>query len=460
MHTRYTVALSVLLGGFILSGCSDDARTEFITVRHQQFFEGETPYYFAGTNFWYGPYLGSPGPSGDRERLERELDALSEIGLANLRILGGSEQPYMKGMLTPSMQPAPGIYDEQLLQGLDFLLAEMAERKMRAVIFFTNYWEWSGGMSQYVTWSRDLDKGPAPEDPDFDWADFMDYSASFYSDSAAQDLYRGYIRHLVTRKNTVTGRMYVNDPTIMAWELANEPRPGSVSEIGESNLPAYYTWIDTTARFIRSLDPNHLVTTGSEGIIGSLVSEEIFVRAHQTSAIDYLTVHVWPYNWKWFDPMDIAGTIDSAEIKALDYIQRHFALARALDKPCVLEEFGLARDSAATAPSSAVTARDRYFGTVLQMLHDSAAAGAPIAGSNFWAWSGFGVGQHDDGKWRERDPLLGDPPHEPQGLNSVFAADTYTLQLLRDHAERMRSLRTRHVADAPSARKADAQEGK
>ncbi len=427
----------------VYAGCFPASKRPFISVQNGGLREGERPYYFAGTNFWYGSYLGSPGKTGDRDRLERELDALCELGLTNLRILGGSERSYMSNMLSPALQPSPGQYDEELLQGLDYLLSEMAERDMRAVVFLTNYWEWSGGMAQYVVWSEGLEKGPDPQDPGFDWADFMDFSARFYGDSLAQNMYRTHISRLITRVNTVTGETYADDPTIMAWELANEPRPGTVSDAGEKNLPAFFTWIDSTAHFIKTLDPNHLVTTGSEGIIGSLLSSENFLRAHASPAVDYLTVHVWPYNWKWFDPNDIAATIDSAEIKATSYIQQHFDLARTLGKPLVLEEFGLARDSARTEPGSPVTARDRYFRTLLQMVYDSAAAGAPIAGSNFWAWSGEGTGRNIDGRWHEGDPLLGDPPHEPQGINSVFISDRGTLLVLKEHAMRMAGLCTR-----------------
>eukprot|EP00962_Isochrysis_galbana_P047707 scaffold19627_cov56-Isochrysis_galbana.AAC.1 len=51
---------------------------------------------------------------------------------------------------------------------------------------------------------------------------------------------------------------YSSSPAIFAWELANEPRP-------MSHRPAYASWIARQAKLIRSLDPNHMVTVGSEG---------------------------------------------------------------------------------------------------------------------------------------------------------------------------------------------------
>ena len=115
---------------------------------------------------------------GDRARLRRELDHLARLGLTNLRILAGSEgpngQPYR---VSPAMQSAPGEYDERLLDALDFLLYEMDKRNMHAVMVLTNFWEWSGGMAQYVSWHE----GSAiPYPRDTVWTDFTAYSSRFY----------------------------------------------------------------------------------------------------------------------------------------------------------------------------------------------------------------------------------------------------------------------------------------
>lgn len=46
----------------------------------------------------------------------------------------------------------------------------------------------------------------------------------FFNDSGAKAIYKDYVRAIITRKNTVNGRLYSHDPTIMAWGLLNEPR--------------------------------------------------------------------------------------------------------------------------------------------------------------------------------------------------------------------------------------------
>jgi len=416
-------------------------REDFIRIQEMRFVHKGSPYYFAGTNIWYGGYLGSSGQTGDRPRLLRELDSMHANGIANLRVLAASEESYIRQSVRPAIHLSPGVVDDSLLRGLDFFLAALAERDMHAVLYLGNYWEWSGGMAQYNVWAGDTIVDP--ENPAHGWPAFMDFSASFYSNPKATELHRNYIRMIVHRKNSVNGRTYMDDPTIMAWQLANEPRPGVRGAFGEKNLLAFYRWIDETAKFIHSLDTNHLVSAGSEGTIGTLQSEESFLRAFATPHVDYLDFHLWPSNWEWFDPKRWETTIDSAEIKSALYIQQHIKLARTLGKPIVMDEFGLGRDGGEILPGTSTNARNRFYQFVCRLLEDSASAGAPIAGSNFWAWGGSVKAQHPDGMWKRGDPFVGDPPHERQGLNSVFLSDTSTLRIVRNHSGIMRGLFSR-----------------
>ncbi len=437
-------AILVFLAGLIFSSCSvftgvDREAQDFVRVQGTQLFLNGAPYYFAGANMWYGCYLGSPGLTGDRPRLLRELDSLAARGITNLRVLAASEESYTKKAVSPAIQKEPGRYDDSLLIGLDFLLAEMAKRRMCAVLFLNNYWEWSGGMAQYVSWAAGGLEWD-PENPSVGWKGFMRISARFYSMPAAVQLNRDFIRMIVGRTNSINGRKYTEDPTVMSWQLANEPRPGPDDETGVANLPAFYRWIDETAQYIKSLDTNHLVSAGSEGTVGTLQSAEYFRAAYSFPSIDYLNLHVWPLNWGWFDPTRIAETYPSTVEKVKAYIALHLRLARELNKPITMEEFGLGRDLGDFRPGTPTTARDAYFTTVYSMIYDSAKAGAPIAGSNVWAWGGEGAARHPDGAWRKGDSFMGDPPQEPQGRNSLLLSDTTTLGILTDHARKMSAL--------------------
>ncbi|MGY8911608.1 MAG: glycoside hydrolase 5 family protein, partial [Flavobacteriales bacterium] len=55
-----------------------------------------------------------------------------------------------------------------------------------------------------------------------------------------------------------------------------------------------------------------------------------------------------------------------------------------------------------------------------------------LAGLNFWGFAGFAKTNPLNGKWQHGDDFSADPPQEPQGLNSVFASDVSTLQLIKE----------------------------
>jgi len=276
-------------------------------------------------------------------------------------------------------------------------------------------------------------------DPAHPWPEFPDRNAAFYTNAAAQTLYRNYIRAVVSRTNTLTGQPYATDPTIMAWQLANEPRPGGSDAVAVPNLPAFYHWIDGTARYIKTLDASHLVCTGSEGLKGSIEREDVVLDAHRSSAIDYVTTHIWPNNWSWMKAGDLAGTYDGGAAKVADYMASHVRLARRLEKPLVIEEFGYPRDGAdAFAPSIATTYKDRFYGQIYAAIEADVAAGGPLAGSNFWAWNGEARSQHADHRFQRGDlAYMGDPPHEPQGWYGVFDSDAGTQAAIRTHAGRL-----------------------
>src|SRR5690606_33992972 len=259
-------------------------------------------------------------------------------------------------------------------------------------------------------------------------------SAKFYSMPESQKLYQALIKKVVTRVNTISGVAYNQDPTIMSWQLANEPRPGS-DERGLENAEVYKAWIKNTAAYIKSLAPQQLVSTGSEGVYGSARDEKLYRESHDIPEVDYLTFHMWPKNWSWYDSLNAEETYPSALEKSLWYIDLHIDIANDLNKPTVIEEFGLDRDLGSYAVDSTTVYRDKFFQATFARLTDRAAKGDAIAGYNVWAWGGFGRTTREDYMWQRDDDFFGDPPQEPQGLYSVFNTDTNTLEIMKVSAE-------------------------
>lgn len=426
MHMRLVLfyIITVMISGNI------SAQSSFVTTNGQSFQLDGSTYCFLGTNFWYGMNLGAEGKIGDRERLLRELDHLQRLGIKNLRIMGASEGPdNQPWRMLPALQNAPHVYNEGILKGLDFLLWEMGKRQMKAVICLNNFWPWSGGMAQYVAWETGDSIPYPPPAKGGDWVKYQLFTSTFYSNRGAQENFRAFIQHLIGRKNSYSGKAYRKDPTIMAWQLANEPR-------GILFPRKYRDWITETAAFIKDLDPNHMISIGSEGWTPSRFAGNHFKKDHRIPNIDYATLHIWVQNWGWYDPANAEASYPKAIKKAKKYLRKHLRHAEALGIPVVLEEFGISRDLDDHHPKASTQIRDSYYEEMFEEVYQQAQKGR-IAGCNFWAWGGEGRPRQPKAIWQTGDDFIGDPPHEYQGWYSVYDTDSSTLKILRMYAEKI-----------------------
>jgi len=407
---------------------------DFVTVKNGTFMINDNPYYYIGTNYWYGSLIASATDYGDRPRLLKELDQLKKSGVNNLRVYVGSEGPDgLSFRVTPTIQPSPGVYNDELLDGLDFLLSEMGKRGMYAVLFLNNSWDWSGGYSQYLNWNG-YGTIPYPSIKTNTWPQFISYAAQFIRYENCKNQFADHVRFILGRTNRYTGKQYVDDTAIMTWEIGNEPRAFSTE-----NIPEFKEWISSVAALIRQLDSNHLITTGTEGQHGCEEIMELFEEIHADPNIDYLTMHIWPKNWGWLDIKDIKSTTDISIKKTNAYIDDHINVARRLNKPIVLEEFGLPRDFHGYSPGESVTCRDRYYSNAFDKVISNASEGGVLAGCNFWTYSGYGRATKGHIYWEPGDDYLGDPPVEEQGLNSVFSTDK-TMSLVFKYNRKLKKI--------------------
>jgi mannan endo-1,4-beta-mannosidase len=376
-----------------------------------------------------------------KDRLRTELDFLSAAGISNLRVMVGAEGSGMiNGVqrVSPPLQPQKGVFNVKNLGALDLLLSEMGKRKMTAVLFFSNNWEWSGGFLQYLNWNGRIPDSTVQRK--LSWDEMRDNVSAFYTCKPCTDDYKKAVSIVLARTNSVTGKRYSEDPTILAWELANEPRP-----MRPASNAAYKVWIRDVAAYIKSRDRNHMVTIGHEGEMGT-ESISLYEQIHADKNVDYLTIHIWPKNWSWFREASMEQDMPQVLANTEAYIKKHLAVARKLSKPLVLEEFGLPRDGHSFDPEAGTLLRDTYFKHVFSFLKASASAGGPIAGANFWAFGGIARPVAGQVFWKGGDAYMGDPPMEEQGLNTVFDRDESTWKLIKEVS---RSLRTAPLPARP-----------
>ena len=423
MKNIFTTLLYLFL--LQLTICCTAQQPQRITVKGTRFYKGSQPYHYIGANYWYGALLAAK-TGGDRKRLATELDQLKANGIDNLRVLVGAEAGTQDYAVTPALQPKQGEYDQNQLDGLDYLLSEMRKRNMYAVLYLTNNWEWSGGMAQYLEWNG-YGALPNPNMKPNTWPQFMDYVKQFHKCEPCHEALNKHIKFIIGRTNTYTHIKYTDDTTIMAWQVGNEPRVFTAD-----NEAAFTKWLNSVIDVIKAADKNHLVCTGSEGKAGSADDAAIYERTHSSPKIDYLTMHIWPKNWSWYDYKNPKETLPISITKTIAYIDEHIAVAQRLNKPIVLEEFGLSRGDESLDRKMGTVSRDTFYKAIFERLEESVKAKQAFAALNFWGYGGTGANNPDDGKWQKGDAFTADPPQEPQGLNTVFSTDVSTLKLIKE----------------------------
>ena len=421
---KLTLKLALCFSLIVAAGCT--AQTQFVQVKDGHFVRNGKNYTYIGTNFWYGPILASEGQGGDYTRLCLELDTLKALGIENLRVLVGADGPDgVFSRVEPTLQKAPGVYNDTLLVGLDRFLVELGKRDMQAVLYLNNSWEWSGGYGQYMEWATG-EKALIPLIDGY-WP-FMQQMRKFQTSKESQELFYNHVRAIVGRTNSITGKPYREDPAIFSWQIGNEPRCFSDEPAVRDG---FIGWLTESARIIKELDPNHLVSTGNEGFMGCEQDMDLLERVCAIPGVDYMTIHIWPYNWNWVKADSLREDLGTALDNTLEYILRHQELSAKYGLPVVAEEFGFPRDGFRSDMTSPTSARDAYYAFVFSQV------GTTLQGANFWGWSGFAVPLRE--QWESGDPYTGDPAQEAQGLNGVYITDT-TVDIISEAVANLKQL--------------------
>ena len=128
---------------------------------------------------------------------------------------------------------------------------------------------------------------------------------------------------------------------------------------------------------------------------------------------------------------DAENTMQPTIEKAGKYIDEHVAVANNLNRPIIIEEFGLPRENESLLAESSVANRNIFYNYIFNRVLESKKTNGPLQGVNFWGFGGEGRAVNKNGKWSLRDPLTTEPPQEPQGLNSVFSTDKSTLKIVK-----------------------------
>jgi mannan endo-1,4-beta-mannosidase len=372
-------------------------------------------FYFSGTNnFW----LADPWTS--KEAVTNFFEAAEELGVTTVRTwlfcaLSKQDAPHPLQPTTEHVRD--GTITEAAGEHFDHVIDQAAKHSIRLIFPLTNYWGAYGGMDAYLK---------ASDTASDDYA-----TADFYTDEDAQEYYRKFVETMLTRENTITGVQYKDDPTIMVWELANEPRaPKSAFDDGVSNVDVLGDWIADASTYIKSIDDNHLVSTGSEGFYADNPAYvytrqgwegQSFTNHHAIDTIDVCSLHLYPTSW---------GKSDVEEF-GTHWIREHVQDAREeVGKPVYLGEFGVEvpRNQIGGAAPEEMERRNRIYDEWYGVLDDMDANGALV-----WQFTLDKRLQYNDGHY-------------------IVDDDEDTVQLMRGYAHRLRA-KSGHLTFADAKRR-------
>ncbi|HWK93376.1 MAG TPA: cellulose binding domain-containing protein [Luteimicrobium sp.] len=278
--------------------------------------------YFAGANsydlFTYGAGSGDTETQYmDKAGIDQQFADMAADGVSLVRTWMFSHESWH------GFETAQGVMNEQQWDEFDYILYSAHQHGIRVIPTFENYWSAYGGIGTILSWNG-LSSGTTANGAFFD----RDKCPGCLAD------YEYEVDYALNRVNHYTGVAYKDDSTVFAWELMNEPRHQDQTPNDNTTGTVFNAWVDTVGAHIRSIDPNHMITTGVEGQgseYGYGSDNGVpFVATCENQYIDFCSAHIYPTEY-WAD-------LSTEETKAL--VAKYISDAHdVVGKPMFLGEF-------------------------------------------------------------------------------------------------------------------------
>ncbi|KDN45188.1 hypothetical protein RSAG8_05103, partial [Rhizoctonia solani AG-8 WAC10335] len=345
------------------------ASTGYVKVSGQKFTLNGATFTAVGSNAYWIPQLSSTAD------MTTAFNDLKKAGFTTLRTWGFNEVTSPSGTYYQLWNGATSTINTGAdgLARFDQVVAAAKAAGIHLIVALTN--NWSDVYVKQILNSNNHDL--------------------FYTDATVKAAFKKYI-------NAFVGR-YSNEPTIMAWELGNEPRcKGSTGTSTGTCTPAvrnYLTygqealllsrnlsgrlsplgltitaWAKEFSAYIKSIAPNQLVALGDEGFFNRpghpsypyQGGEGIdFDENLKISTLDFGTFHSYPVSWGQSAnrPTRRFGGCNGSEKSA--------------NKPVIIEEFGVTTDQATTYTAwwNEIVSTGGVAGDLLWQAGSSAATG-------------------------------------------------------------------------------------
>ncbi|KAG9046289.1 hypothetical protein FS837_004686 [Tulasnella sp. UAMH 9824] len=314
--TSKTSTTTTTTGGSTSTGCSGYVRTS-----GQKFTLNGSTFTVVGTNAYW---LAHKTPT--QADLDKAFADIAATGATTVRTWGFNEVTSASGTYYQKWSGStPTInYGSDGLQKFDQIVASAKSHGLKLIVALTNNWQDYGGMDVYVKQIANSDNHDL-----------------FYTNSAVISAFKNYVSVFVNR--------YKNEPTILAWELANEPRCHGTTgtTTGSCTTSTITQWVQNIGSYIKGLDSCHLVGIGDEGM--GLSGDGTYpYTAYEgldfstnlaISSIDFGTAHLYPVGWGLTsDPVGWGSS----------WITNHYNVQKQLNKPVILEEYGVTSNQYST----------------------------------------------------------------------------------------------------------------
>ncbi|XP_073261193.1 mannan endo-1,4-beta-mannosidase 5 isoform X2 [Populus alba] len=150
--------------------------TQFIIINDGDGYGyGESAFYVNGWNSYW--LMMESVWSSSRSKVSEMLKRGSQMGLTVCRTWAFSD-----GHGPDALQVSPGVFNERVFKGLDYMIVEARRNRIRLILSLVNNLVAFGGKTQYVKWAKEAGVNVSSSDD------------SFFSNPVIKDYFKAYIK--------------------------------------------------------------------------------------------------------------------------------------------------------------------------------------------------------------------------------------------------------------------------
>lgn len=268
-----------------------------VVARGNQFFIDDSEFKFIGVNSYDLAYR-------TNEEIDQTISLAAKNGIKVIRFWAFGEGR------KDGFQPEKGVYNTESFNRLSYAIASASKHNIKLIVVLSNYWSDYGGTLKYLDWQNLPHKKQSDSD-------------LFFIDDGIKELFKSYTNKVLNYKSPYTNKLLKNETAIFSWELMNEPRVSSKAKGG-----IVIDWLNDMSSYIRTIDQNHLISSGTEGFSPIYDSSNgPYINEIASSSAEMVTAHFY----------------QGKSVQSIDKVIEDWGKIARVNafKPIIIEELGL-----------------------------------------------------------------------------------------------------------------------